>query len=72
MKDGITHNYLRFIAILTPVNDFLERVCDGSERLGYISQLSLITLGEDEELLIDSGDFTSCFSLFRRPVPWMR
>eukprot|EP00438_Fugacium_kawagutii_P031800 Skav221085 [mRNA] locus=scaffold6458:44336:48337:- [translate_table: standard] len=62
----------RFISNLIPSNMYQERL-DGDDRLlPYLGQFTLLEQGSDQEWLIDSEDFTSCFNLFRIPPCWHR
>eukprot|EP00438_Fugacium_kawagutii_P025118 Skav230791 [mRNA] locus=scaffold312:65520:71347:+ [translate_table: standard] len=69
-KDGVTVTLQRFISNFIPSNMYQERL-DGDDRLlPYLGQLCLLEQGPEEEWLIDSEDFTSCFNLFRIPPCW--
>ena len=68
---GVKKRFLRFITILVPSNAFLRRLRGGSGDLPYLGQLSLVELGPEEDLWIDSEDMESCFNLFRMPPCWL-
>ena len=69
---GETKELQRFISNLIPSNLFQNRL-DGDDRLlPYLGQLTLLEQGPEEEWLVDSEDFTSCFNLFRLPPCWRK
>ena len=71
LVDGVQQRHLRFISILVPSNAFLRRLRGGSNDLPYLGQLSLVELGPEEDIWIDSEDMESCFNLFRMPPCWL-
>lgn len=71
MVDGQVQKLQRFISNLIPANAFQERI-DGDDRfLPYLGQLTLLEQDADQDWLVDSEDFTSCFNLFRIPPAWL-
>ena len=60
----------RFISNLIPSNAYMEHIEGDDKFLPYLGQLTLLSLGPEEELVIDSEDFTSCFNLFRLRECW--
>ena len=60
----------RFISILVPSNTYQAHMPGDDDHLPYLGQMSMMEVDEDEEVLIDSEDLTSCFNLFRLPAPW--
>eukprot|EP00435_Cladocopium_sp_Y103_P072435 s132_g40.t1 len=60
----------RFISILVPSNSYQEHMPGDDRHLPYLGQLSMVELGEGQEILIDSEDLTSCFNLFSLPPEW--
>lgn len=69
---GETHVLQRFISNLIPANMYQERLDGDDKLLPYLGQLTLLEQGPDEEWLIDSEDFTSCFNLFKVPPCWRK
>ncbi|CAK0858151.1 unnamed protein product [Prorocentrum cordatum] len=61
---------LRFITIMTPVNQFMATLEGDANKLPYLGHALLIILGSCEEALVDSEDFESCFNLFVQPLAW--
>ena len=62
----------RFISNLIPSNLFQNRLDGDDKLLPYLGQLTLLEQSPEEEWLVDSEDFTSCFNLFRLPPCWRR
>lgn len=60
----------RFISNFIPINQYLAHLSGGDQFLPYLGQLTLMGLEEDENLLVDSEDFCSCFNLFTLPASW--
>lgn len=60
----------RFISILVPSNTYQAHMPGDDAHLPYLGQMSMMEVNEDEEVLIDSEDLTSCFNLFRLPRAW--
>ena len=60
----------RFISNFIPINQYLAHLSGGDQFLPYLGQLTLMGLEDDENLLIDSEDFCSCFNLFTLPASW--
>jgi hypothetical protein len=69
--DGEEKEYLRFISILCPVNEFLNIIPGDDGLLPYAGQITGMVLEETEELVMDSEDFESCFNLFELPEVWL-
>ena len=69
-EGGITQHYLRFITIMTPLNQHLREIRGEVDFLPYIAHAMLIILGPDDEAVVDSEDFVSCFNLVRMPRSW--
>ena len=61
---------LRFISILTPLNQHLREVRGEVDFLPYIAHALLVDLGPDDEAVVDSEDFVSCFNLLQMPDAW--
>ncbi|CAK0870625.1 unnamed protein product [Prorocentrum cordatum] len=68
--DGEVLHLLRFITIMTPVNQFMATLEGDANKLPYLGHALLIILGSCEEALVDSEDFESCFNLFVQPLAW--
>ena len=64
--DGIEHRMQRFISNFIPSNAYLTNVSWKEEMLTLLEQ------GENEEWILDSEDFSSCFNLFRLPSSWRK
>lgn len=62
----------RFISVLVPTNQILKALPGAQDSLPYIGQLTAIHLGGDEELYLESEDFSSAFNLFSVPTSWSR
>eukprot|EP00438_Fugacium_kawagutii_P005826 Skav231210 [mRNA] locus=scaffold2958:85828:91822:- [translate_table: standard] len=60
----------RFTSILVPSNSYQHHMPGDDLHLPYLGQMSMMEIDEDEEVLIDSEDLTSCFNLFRLPKAW--
>ena len=67
---GEVRELQRFISNLIPSNAFQNRLEGDDKLLPYLGQLTLLEQGPEEEWLVDSEDFTSCFNLFRLPPCW--
>ena len=67
---GAVRHLLRFITILTPINQHLQAVPGDACLLPYIGHALLLILGDTEEAIADSEDFESCFNLFAMPPAW--
>ena len=39
--------------------------------LPYLGQMGMLAVDEDEEILVEREDLTSCFNLFRLPSQWL-
>jgi len=61
----------RFISILVPSNTYQLHMPGHDCHLPYLGQMAMMQVDEDEEVLIDSEDLTSCFNLFRLPDEWL-
>ena len=61
---------LRFISIMTSINNFMRLLDGDAKRLPYLGHALLIILGDCEEALVDSEDLESCFNLFVQPSTW--
>ena len=62
------HKLQRSISNLVPAP---QRHLPGDDvHLPYLGQLAMFSLEQDEELLIDSEDLTSCYNLFSLPPQW--
>ena len=68
--DGVEQTLQRFISILVPSNSYQEHMIGDDCHLQYLGQMSMMRLGEEEMLLLDSKDLTSCFNLFSLPESW--
>ena len=68
--NGVKQTLQRFISNFIPTNSYQRKLEGGDDLLPYLGQLTLLEQGEDQEWLIDSEDFTSCFNLFRLPASW--
>ena len=62
----------RLIMNLTPVNQLVREVQGDIATLPCLSNFGLLTLGENEELLVSSEDVRCFFYLFRTPKTWHR
>lgn len=60
----------RFISVLVPSNSYQAHMPGDDTHLPYLGQMSMLDVDEDEGLLIDSEDLTSCFNLFKLPPQW--
>lgn len=60
----------RFIRILVPSNSYQRHMPGDDVHLPYLGQMSMMEVDEDEEVLIESEDLTSCFNLFRLMKAW--
>jgi hypothetical protein len=58
---------LRFISIMCPANDYFKDTEPGEVNLPYVGQLTLLTLHEANDFVLDSSDLESCFNLFTMP-----
>ena len=67
---GEDHRLQRFISILVPSNSYQAHMPGDDVHLPYLGQVSLMEVDEDEDVLVDSEDLTSCFNLFRLPPKW--
>ena len=67
---GVSKTLQRFISILVPSNTYQRHMPGDDVHLPYLGQMSMMEIDEDEEVLIDSEDLTSCFNLFRLPKAW--
>lgn len=68
--DGKDHVLQRFISILVPANEYLNKIPGDDDCLPYAGQITLATIEDDEDVLVDSEDFESCFNLFGLPAAW--
>lgn len=59
----------RFISNLVPANSY-QRPGDDIH-FPYLGQMAMFSLEQDEELLVDSEDLTSCYNLFALPQAWV-
>lgn len=60
----------RFKSILVPSNSYQRHVPGDDVHLPYLGQMLMMDIDEDERVLIDSEDLTSCFNLFEVPPKW--
>ncbi|CAK0857154.1 unnamed protein product, partial [Prorocentrum cordatum] len=67
---GKAMHHLRAITIMTPLNQHLREITGEVDYLPCIAHAILIILGADEEAVVDSEDFVSCFNLVRMPRSW--
>ena len=65
-----TLELLRFISILTPINQYMRLLSGDAKLLPYLGHALLILLGEGEDMLVDSEDLESCFNLWYQPDSW--
>lgn len=68
---GESKSLQRFISVLVPSNTYQVHMPGHDEHLPYLGQMAMLEIDEDEEVLIDSEDLTSCFNLFRLPQQWV-
>ena len=68
---GESRSLQRFISVLVPSNTYQAHMPGHDEHLPYLGQMAMLEIDEDEEVLIDSEDLTSCFNLFRLPQQWV-
>ena len=68
--DGVSHRFLRFIAISTPINAYLRKLRGDSASLPQAALLNMMILENDEIAWVDSEDLESCFNLFYVPPVW--
>ena len=66
--DGQDCMFLRFIAILTPINAYLRKMRGDSSTLPQASLLSMLILEDDEVALVNSEDLESCFTFSCRSL----
>ena len=67
---GEERHLQRFISVLVPSNMYQQHMPGDDVHLPYLGQMTMMEVDEDEEVLIDSEDLTSCFNLFRLPPSW--
>lgn len=67
---GEDHSLQRFISVLVPSNTYQHHMPGDDVHLPYLGQMAMMEVDEDEEVLVDSEDLTSCFNLFRVPDSW--
>eukprot|EP00435_Cladocopium_sp_Y103_P025601 s2795_g6.t1 len=60
----------RFISNLVPSNSYQRHLPGDDVHLPYLGQMAMFSLDEDQELLVDSEDLTSCYNLFSLPKEW--
>ena len=68
---GESKSLQQFISVLVPSNTYQVHMPGHDEHLPYLGQMAMLEIDEDEEVLIDSEDLTSCFNLFRLPQQWV-
>ena len=68
--DGQLMKLQRFISNLVPANSYQRHLPGDDVHLPYLGQLAMFSLDQDDEMLIDSEDLTSCFNLFSLPRAW--
>ena len=68
--DGRIQHCLRFITILTPLNQLTKDIPGDAGLLPFVAHAVLLILGPEECALVDSEDFTSCFNLMLMPRAW--
>ena len=68
---GESKIFQRFISILVPSNSYQMHMTGDDCHLPYLGQMGMMEIDEDEEILVDSEDLTSCFNLFRLPEQWL-
>ena len=71
LPDGTVLDLLRFISILCPINAYMRRLRGDVHALPYLHQLSLILLGPEEHVMINSQDLGSCANILRMPKAWL-
>ena len=69
MKKGL--ELQRFISILCPINEYLQKIPGAEETLPYVGQVCLASIGPGEEMVLDSLDLESCFNLFKVEDAWL-
>lgn len=67
---GEERHLQRFISVLVPSNSYQAHMPGDDVHLPYLGQMSMREVDEDEEVLVDSEDLTSCFNLFKLPPQW--
>ena len=70
-EDGVVTHLLRFISILTPLNQYMRKVGGDEHTLPQAAFLSRIILYNNEYVVVDGDDFQSSFNLFRLPRAWL-
>ena len=61
----------RFISNLVPANSYQRHLPGDDIHFPYLGQMAMFSLEQDEELLVDSEDLTSCYNLFALPQAWV-
>ena len=61
----------RFISVLIPTNEHSVQLTGEQDSLPYVGQLTGIVLEEENDLYMESEDFTSAFNLFAVPESWL-
>ena len=68
--DGVEVRQLRFICILTCLNQYMRKFKGDSSLLPQASMVAHMFLEEDELVWTDGEDLQSCFNLFYLPDAW--
>ena len=68
--DGKEVRLQRFISNLVPTNTYQKHLPGDDIHFPYLGQMAVLSLNDDEELLIESEDLTSCYNLFTFPREW--
>ncbi|CAK0794640.1 unnamed protein product, partial [Prorocentrum cordatum] len=56
VDDGVPRSFLRFVSILTPLNEHTRPIQGDVDFLPFIAQAMLVVLEEDESAVVDSED----------------
>ena len=70
MVNGQEKVLQRFISVLIPTNEHMLELPGAQDTLPYVGMLTALHLGPDEELYMESEDFSSAFNLFSVPDAW--
>ena len=67
MVNGQEKVLQRFLSVLIPTNEHMAELPGEQDTLPYVGMLTALHLGQNEELYMESEDFSSAFNLFSVP-----
>lgn len=70
-EGGVVTPLLCFISILTPLNQYMNKIGGDEHTLPQAAFLSRLILSDNEFIVVGGEDFQSCLNLFRLSKAWL-